>query len=180
MQAEASVDESEFLQNSTTTKQGLFLAAYAECGNISKAAEIAICARDSHYKWLKNDPAYEALFCEAQEKANDKLLAEARRRAAEGWLEPVYHQGVRVGAKRRYSDKLMLALLAAEIPNKFSQRKEVHHTGKVEHDHNVKFYLPDNQRDGARFIEHGGNGRIHSNGDSPAAGSAGDDPVDAG
>lgn len=142
------------------------------------AAEIAIVSRDSHYKWLRDDATYKERFDQAQAQANDKLLQEARRRAEKGWLEPVYQKGVKVGVRRRHSDRLMLALLSAEMPEKFSQKREVRHTGSVEHKHQIQVYIPDNQRQKVIDVDRNGNGK-HP-GDPPALGTAGDIPVEPG
>jgi hypothetical protein len=39
------------------------------------------------------------------------LEAEARRRAVQGWDEPVFHQGRKVGTIRKYSDRMLEILL---------------------------------------------------------------------
>lgn len=75
------------------SRQGAFLAAFAECGNLTRAAKSAKIERDMHYRWLKDDPDYPALFDEARVKAADLLEEEARRRAVEGVFEPTTHKG---------------------------------------------------------------------------------------
>jgi hypothetical protein len=112
-------------------KQRAFLAAYAKCGNITRAAALAKVARSRHYEWL-SDPDYEAAFAAAGEEACDLLEAEARRRAVDGIEEPVVYQGelsVRrdsLGRRtahpltiRRYSDVLLIFLLKAQRPDKY-------------------------------------------------------------
>lgn len=70
-------------------KKRAFLAAYAECGTVTRAAEIAGIERNTHYVWLKDDPDY-AKACEAAyEQAAERLEQEARRRAVEGVEKPV-------------------------------------------------------------------------------------------
>ena len=175
----------DFLQASTSLKQDAFLVAYAKCGNIVRAAELAICARDSHYKWKRNVPGYAARFNEAKAQFRAAVFEAIRSRAIDGWDEPIFQQGMLVGYKRRFDSSLLRDLGRAVLPDVFTDKKEIHHTGKVEHDHKVKFYLPDNQRDGVRTIECDSDSitRIPdqaSDGDSPAAGSAGDDLVDPG
>lgn len=160
-----------------------FLVAYAKCGNIVRAAEMAIVSRQSHYVWKRKVDGYKARFKEAGAKFRASVFEAIRSRAIDGWDEPVYQQGMLIGYKRKFDSALLRDLGRAVMPALFTEKKEVHHTGKVEHDHNVKFYLPDNQRDGARLLEHDGNGRIPqtgSNGHPPASGAAGDVPVEPG
>jgi hypothetical protein len=70
-----------------------FLAAYAELGNVTRAAAIAGITRESHYDWKAADRIYAAEFERARERAGDALEDECRRRACEGWDQPVFHQG---------------------------------------------------------------------------------------
>ncbi len=44
------------------------------------------------------------------------------RRAVEGVIKPVFHQGKRVGTLRVYSDSLLMFLLRARRPEKFADR----------------------------------------------------------
>lgn len=74
------------------TKQAAFLSAYATCGNITAAARAAGCGRSQHYDWL-GDPDYERAFQLAHAEACESLEIEARRRAVDGWHEPVIYQG---------------------------------------------------------------------------------------
>ena len=47
------------------------------------------------YDWLKADQEFAAAFENAKEDAGDLLEEEARRRAHDGWLEPVFRKGER-------------------------------------------------------------------------------------
>lgn len=46
-------------------------------------------------------------------------------RASEGWLEPVYYQGVVCGHVRRFSDGLMQFLLRGLLPDKYGNKTEI-------------------------------------------------------
>ena len=118
-------------------KKPAFLAAYAECGTITQAAEIAGIDRVTHYRWLKDDPEYAKAFEEAHEKSVERLEQEARRRAVEGWEEPVFHKGKVVGKVRKYSDTLLIFLLKGAAPDKYKDRVANEHSGKIEADVNV-------------------------------------------
>lgn len=109
-------------------KKRAFLAAYAECGTVTHAAEYAGISRDTHYEWLKDD-AYRQAFEEAYEEAIEHLEVEARRRAASGVDEPVFYLGQQVGAVRKYSDNLLMFLLKAARPERYKDRQ--HHTVDV-------------------------------------------------
>lgn len=106
-------------------KKRAFLAAYAEAGNVKKAAELSDVHRSTHYDWLGADAEYAAAFALADEDAGDNLEAEARRRAVEGVPEPVYYQGDVVGTVQKYSDTLLIFLLKGTRPEKYADRVRV-------------------------------------------------------
>lgn len=133
-------------------KQAQFLAAYAECGNVTHAAKVAGVHRDMHYTWSKNEE-YKAKFKDAHEQACDTLEKEARRRAVDGYVEPVYGSGgqgvgtVQVGSIRKYSDLLLIFLLKGARPDKYRENSKVQVEGNLNHTGNVQIFIPDNSRD---------------------------------
>jgi hypothetical protein len=54
------------------------------------------------------------------------VAGEAVRRAKDGYIKPVFHQGVKVGEVREYSDVLLMFMLkarpAGEVPGSLSHR----------------------------------------------------------
>lgn len=134
---EANDKENQMKLSANQTK---FLASYAESGNVRLAAGLAEVHRSSHYKWLADD-AYRAAFEQAQRESSQVLEEEARRRAAEGWEEPIFQNGKLVGHKRRYSDALLIFLLKGNNPGKFGDRVEQTHRG------NAVVTLPNNTRE---------------------------------
>ena len=132
--------------NVEPTKQDRFLEAFAALGVITYAAKAAGCSHQAHYQWLQRDPDYPAKFRRALAMALDRAEAEVLRRGLVGWDEPVYgtqyntdptskHYGRpigkhQVGTVRRYSDKLLLAWLAARNPAEWGQHVE--HSGRIE------------------------------------------------
>jgi len=109
-------------------KQAAFLAAYAECGVISRAAEACDMSTRRHYEWLERDDeegTYETAFNDAREHAAGLLETEARRRAIEGVKEPVYQKGECVGYKQKYSDTLLIFLMKGAMPDKYADRKQI-------------------------------------------------------
>jgi len=114
----------------THPKKRAFLAAFAEVGNITQAAEIAKIERKTHYVWMGKDENYVLAFEEAQEQAADRLEQEARRRAMEGTLKPVFYKGEECGVIREYSDTLLIFLMKGARPEKYKERISAEHTGK--------------------------------------------------
>jgi len=111
------------------SKKSAFLAAYAELGNITRAAQAANVARTKHYCWLK-DPAYAKAFLEAEEIAVEKLEAEARRRAVEGLKRKKFNRNgdpimdpetSEQYFEHEYSDTLLIFLLNAARPEKYKK-----------------------------------------------------------
>lgn len=103
-------------------RKNSFLAAFSECGVISRAAEIAGIDRGAHYRWIQDDLEYAKAFHDAEEVAAERLEEEARRRAVEGTERPVYYQGQQCGTIREYSDTLLIFLLKGAKPEKYAER----------------------------------------------------------
>ncbi len=59
---------------------------------------------------------------EAYERYCDRLEEEARRRGHDGYDEPVFQQGTKVGVKRKYSDSLLLAKLKRHRKEEYSDK----------------------------------------------------------
>ena len=112
----------------TARRRNDFLAQVAACGNVSEAARSVCVSRSAAYALRDSDKAFAAEWEAAREAAIDVLEAEARRRALNGIDQPVFFQGQEIGRVRKYSDSLLMFLLKADRPGKFSQRHE--HTGK--------------------------------------------------
>jgi hypothetical protein len=93
-----------------------FLKRLAETCNVSDAARVAGIARSIAYDWKAADSAFEQAWNEAIETARDALEAEARRRAVEGWKEPIFQGGRQVGEIHRYSDRMLEVLLKGHRP----------------------------------------------------------------
>lgn len=95
-------------------KKNAFLNAFAELGTVKAAAAKVEIDRTTHYTWLI-DETYKEAFEKARQIAADTLEEEARRRAVEGYME----DGV-----KKYSDKLLIALLKANFPDRYKERVE--------------------------------------------------------
>lgn len=108
----------------TPEKVAHFLALLSECGNVTRSAEESGCHRVQLYRMKREDEEFSAAWEEAAEIGAKRLEDEARRRAVEGWREPVWYQGTEVGAVRKYSDTLLICLLKAHHPEKYADRTE--------------------------------------------------------
>lgn len=96
-------------------KKNKFLNAFAKLGSVKAAAADAGIDRTTHYTWL-DDESYRRAYERARQIAADALEEEARRRAVEGYIGK---DGV-----REYSDKLLIALLKANFPDRYKERME--------------------------------------------------------
>ena len=103
-------------------KKRAFIAAYAECGTITRAAEIAGIDRKTHYDWVKEDSDYVKACEAAYEQAGERLEQEARRRAVDGVEKPVFYQGQKCGVVNEYSDTLLIFLLKGAKPERYKER----------------------------------------------------------
>jgi hypothetical protein len=107
-----------------------FLAALEASGNVSAAARRAATHRCTAYRHRQADPEFRAAWDEALEVAMDDMEAEARRRAVDGWDEPVFYEGKVCGHIRKYSDTLIMFLMKAYRPA-FRDNVAVQHDGEL-------------------------------------------------
>lgn len=115
-----------------------YLAALEVLGEHQAAADVVGINARTARTHRTEDPEF-AADCEvAVERFRNGLTAEARRRAVEGWDEPVYQGGAKVGVKRMYSDRLLEQMLKAKVPE-FRDKLGVEHSGGMS---NVSIALP--------------------------------------
>ena len=86
------------------------------------SAQAAGVSRECCYKARDRSERFRADWEAALDEAADILEAEARRRAVEGWDEPVYQRGELVGVVRKFSDQLLITLMRADRPARFARR----------------------------------------------------------
>lgn len=110
--------------SATPEKRAQFVALLSDYGNVSRAAEEAELNRAYLYRLKSEDEAFSAAWDEAARVGAARLEDEARRRAVEGWQEPVWYQGDQVGTVRKYSDTLLICLLKAHHPEKYADRQK--------------------------------------------------------
>lgn len=131
----------------------VFLKHLAKTSNVAASCRKAKISRKTAYEWRNEDEMFAAAWDEALVIAIELLEEEARRRAQDGVLEPVFYLGARVGSVRKYSDTLTIFLLKAHRPDKYRDNHRFEHTGAnggpiaVEGNVKVNVYVPDNSRD---------------------------------
>jgi hypothetical protein len=133
-----------------------FLEAFSAHGNITLAAKQVDIHRETVLDWRRKsdgepvDPDYcieverEAgqaaelvPFCQAfagcEGIARDILVAEAWRRAVDGWEEPVFQKGEEVGRVRKFDSLLLMFLIKQRDPSfREGFKVDVSHSGVVE------------------------------------------------
>jgi hypothetical protein len=135
-------------------KKAAFLAAYAECGNISTACKAADINRNTYYVWAEHDGGFAAAAAQARQDAAEKLEAFAREWATLGipTVKEVYERakvqrevkgGEADGAtvvedalilvsreeSRNISPTLLIFLLKGAMPEKYKDRQQTEHVG---------------------------------------------------
>ena len=123
----------------TPVKRAKFLSVLSECGNVTRAAEESGLNRQFLYRYKTQDEEFSAAWEEAADIGAKRLEDEARRRAVEGWQDPVWHQGQQVGTVRKYSDTLLICLLKAHHPEKYADRSksDLKVDGSLTHSHTL-------------------------------------------
>lgn len=111
--------------------QKKFITRLCQTGNISAACRKAKITRQGAYQSRDTDELFKAAWDEALIIATEALELEARRRAAIGVLEPVFHQGMQIALVRKYSDTLLIFLLKAHKPDTYRDNSHVEHGGEV-------------------------------------------------
>ena len=94
--------------------QQRFLEAFSVHGIIGMAATEAGVSRATVRGWLERDQNFRERFEGAEEDARNVIRQEIRRRAIEGWDEPVYSRGKLAGYVRKRSRLLLRAMMAAQ------------------------------------------------------------------
>jgi len=119
-----------------------FLAAYRLSGDVTAAAEAAKITRGAHYHWLKTSESYRGAFERARIVVADSIEAAAIKRAREGVLEPVFYQGIKCGAVRRYPEGTAMFLLRGLKPEVYGAKTELTGAGGTPLSIEVRFVDP--------------------------------------
>ena len=113
----------------TPEKATAFCAALAETGIVGKACAAVDISRRTAYNWREDCPEFAQAWDKALKIGVTALEDEAHRRAFDGTLEPVFHQGDECGTVRKYSDTLAIFLLKAHAPEKYRENSRMELTG---------------------------------------------------
>lgn len=103
-------------------KQTYYLLALESLGTIRESTTFTGISRQQHFRWLDGDADYSLRYDRAREAFSEVLESELYRRALVGVQEDVYHQGIVVGQKTKYSDNLLLTALKANLSDKYSEK----------------------------------------------------------
>lgn len=101
----------------TPGRQRAFIHALSRLGVVSAAADCAGVSARSAYNLLNRagpDSGFARAWREAQAAGRRAVRAAAWERAVDGVEVPIFRKGVQVGTRRRYSDRLLAALLRAQ------------------------------------------------------------------
>lgn len=116
----------------TPQKRAAFLEAVAATGgNITRACKVSKLSKRAVYDWRNAEEKFKDEWEAALELGLDSLEDEARRRAHDGVSKPVFHQGKKCGVIQEYSDTLLIFMLKAGRPDKYRERVDMKHSGRV-------------------------------------------------
>lgn len=107
-----------------------FIEAIRTGSEPPEAAEFAGVKLGHMRSLRRTDANMAAMWTQAEDESGDHLVQEARRRAIDGWEEPIVYRGEVIGHKRVYSDRLLELLLKARVPA-FADTKKLEISGQV-------------------------------------------------
>ena len=111
-----------------------YLATLATTGNLTAAAEAAGIDRSTALRHRHASQRFAERVADALARFSDAVESEIARRGMQGFDEPVYQGGKKVGVKRRYSDRCLLALAARLRPDGYGAQA-VKLSGDIHHHH---------------------------------------------
>lgn len=121
-------------QASKATAKELYLAALRTGVTVAEACGAGGFTLRAGAAWrdpkdVRFDAEFATAHVEAYEMGTAVYEAEARRRAIEGWVEPVYQQGKKVGEVRKFDSSLLQMKLKARKPTEYRERMSVEASG---------------------------------------------------
>jgi hypothetical protein len=96
-----------------------------------QSAVLAQISQSMLKNWRHRDPEFLAASNEAYDEGTEQFSAEVKRRAIEGWNEPVYYQGQQVGHVRKFSDALLMFELKKRNPA-YRDKVDMQHSGGID------------------------------------------------
>jgi hypothetical protein len=108
-----------------------FLEAYKETGSVGDSSTRIGRSRQTTWDWRTKDADFARKFEELREHKIDDLEKAAYDRAVNGWMEPVYFQGKRVGEVRRFSTGLTIFMLKNLRPGTYLRELDPRDVGML-------------------------------------------------
>lgn len=98
----------------TEPRQRAFIEGLALCGSVSTAARAVGMTARGAYRLLERSGAesFATAWDEAAERGRQSMCDNAIDRAMNGALEPVFRRGRKIGTRRRYYDRLAIAVIS--------------------------------------------------------------------
>lgn len=141
----------------TPAVRAAYVEALARLASHKAAAAHVGVAYCTAWKWRKKDPELEAECENALGQAYGELLTVARKLAIEGLvIETLDKAGNVIKTERRYSERILLRMLARLDPAGWSDKLQVDSKSTVEvHDKRIKVeaMTPSQRRAARRFLE---------------------------
>lgn len=110
------IDHSDSFLRKKKAKQQAFLAAFKKLGLQGKACEEVDVSHDAVADWREADPDFERAYLKAELRLLPRLHDVLIDRVMNGIERGVYHKGDKVATEKDFSDKLLLAAIAARDP----------------------------------------------------------------
>jgi hypothetical protein len=108
----------------TPDTRARFLDVLSRTDNVTEACREIQKSRAWVYHCRDVDPTFAEAWETAKQVAADEVFFEARRRAVNGYEDPVFYQGEQVGTVKRYSDRMLEMLARTSRPELFIERTE--------------------------------------------------------
>ena len=109
-----------------------WLDTFRWCGMVSTTCELMGIARQTAYAERQRNEDFALAWADVEEESTEAMEREAYRRAVEGVTTPMVSAGKRVTDVQSYSDRLLEFMLKSRRPEKYRDRVDVNHSGKVE------------------------------------------------
>jgi len=107
-----------------------FLIALCNTPVVGHACDAAGISRQTAYRHRDENLEFASLWDAAIDAGWDRAEKEAVRRAVDGFENPVFHNGVEVGTKREYSDRLLEVLLKGNRAKTYRETHALEVTGR--------------------------------------------------
>ncbi|MDN3518069.1 hypothetical protein QWY84_10650 [Aquisalimonas lutea] len=109
----------------TEDKKDKLVELLAQTANLSACcAEVGVNRRTVYFA-MEREPEFRERINQARDRACLEIEREMHRRGIQGIGKGVYYKGEKVGEEREYSDKLLMALAKANMPERFTERQHV-------------------------------------------------------